>query len=343
MNLIEKLLIKLRNKLINSDNKTMKNVSLEILIGLAVGDAIGVPYEFLNRNSMDSRPATNMTGYGTHNQAPGTWSDDSSLAFCLAETLIGNYDLDNLKNRFINWYDHAYWTAHDDVFDIGIATRSAISSLRTISRPELAGGKDDLSNGNGSLMRILPLVVFLKNQPIDDRFKITKDVSSLTHAHIRSVLGCFIYLEFALQIINCKNKSEALQYLRDVIPDFCLSNQLCSEAELSKYKRILTTGNKTDDIKPIEHCDRTEINSSGYVVSTLEASIWCIMTSDSYAEAVLKAVNLGDDTDTTGCVTGGLAAIIYGYESIPNGWVDSLARLEDIKDLANRLFLKYNI
>jgi ADP-ribosylglycohydrolase len=195
-------------------------------------------------------------------------------------------------------------------------------------RPDLAGGTGEHSNGNGSLMRILPLAVFLKDKKIEDRFSIIKDVSSLTHAHIRSVLACFIYLEFALQIIDGKDKHEALQYIRDTIPAFCMSHKLA--IKVGEY-----------DISPIEKYSRTEISSSGYVVSTLEASLWCIMNSNSYTEAVLKAVNLGEDTDTTGCVTGGLAALIFGYESIPSEWIAKLARREDIKDLAHRLFEKY--
>ena len=319
----------------------MKNPALDILLGLSVGDALGVPYEFRSRSAMDRDPATKMTGYGSHHQPPGTWSDDSSLAFCLAEMLTQDYDLNNLKNRFINWYDHAYWTAHNNVFDIGMATRGAITALRSISRPELAGGMDEHSNGNGSLMRILPLALFLRGESIEDRFSITKNVSSLTHAHIRSVLGCFIYLEYALQIMDGKTKAEALQYLRNVIPDFCRSNQICEEKELLKYYRVLALPLPSQPVQLIEACERAAVISSGYEVSTLEASIWCIMTSQSYHEAVLKAVNLGDDADTTGCVTGGLAALLWGYGSIPQEWVSVLARREDIKDLAARLDRKY--
>ena len=319
----------------------MKNVPLEILIGLTVGDAIGVPYEFLRRDVMDTNPAVTMIGNGTHNQPLGTWSDDSSLALCLAEMLAQGYDLNNLGRRFINWFDHAYWTAHNNVFDVGIATAAAINDLRRVSQPQLAGGKDEHSNGNGSLMRILPLAVYIRDMPLAERFAITKDVSSLTHAHIRSVMACFIYLEFALQIIDGKTKEEALQYIRTTIPDFCLSNNLCPVDELSKFHRVLALRVGDYEIDPIEKQSRKQISGSGYVLSTLEASIWCIMNSYSYSEAVLKAVNLGEDTDTTGCVTGGLAALTYGYESIPENWIAQLARKDDIKDLARRLSEKY--
>jgi ADP-ribosylglycohydrolase len=319
----------------------MKNIALDILIGLSVGDALGVPYEFLRREVMDKQPASAMTGYGTHNQPPGTWSDDSSLAFCLAEMLAQEYDLNNLRNRFINWQDLAYWTAHDEVFDIGIATSSAITNLRKAHLPQLAGGSDEHSNGNGSLMRILPLILFTKDKTIIDRFHITSNVSSLTHAHSRSVLACFIYLEFALQIIGGKSKFEALKYIRETVADFCTENKLVPENEVNKFHRILGIKVCNYEVNLIENEPRSQVYSTGYVLSTLEASIWCIMNSETYSEAVLKAVNLGGDTDTTGCVTGGLAGLIWGHESIPKEWLMNLARIEDIKDLANRLSQKY--
>ena len=172
----------------------------EVLFGVAVGDAIGVPVEFKTRKSLQDDPVTDMRGYGSHHQPPGTWSDDSSLTFCLAEMLCGKYDLDNLAKRFVNWEHHAYWTPHGSVFDEGIATSAAIHRLASGVSPVKAGGNEEDSNGNGSLMRILPLLFFVKNFNIDKRFQITKDVSSLTHRHIRSVIACLFILR---SLWNC--------------------------------------------------------------------------------------------------------------------------------------------
>lgn len=134
-----------------------------------------------------------MPAYGTDQQPPGTWSDDSSLAFCLAESLCHGYDLADLARRFIDWREKAYWTAHGRVFDIGIATSQAIGRLRSGTLPTQAGGRSEEDNGNGSLMRILPLITYLAGKPIAERYRIVADASSLTHAHVRSMLSCFIY------------------------------------------------------------------------------------------------------------------------------------------------------
>lgn len=147
-----------------------------------------------------------MIGYGTYNLPPGTWSDDSSLAFCLAEALIHGFDLDVIGQNFVKWYNENFWTPRGHVFDIGNATRQAINNLSRGIRPNLAGGFDEDGNGNGSLMRILPLLFYIKDKEISERYQITRQVSSITHGHIRSVISCFYYLEFAKQLLNKENK-----------------------------------------------------------------------------------------------------------------------------------------
>jgi ADP-ribosyl-[dinitrogen reductase] hydrolase len=189
----------------------MKNQAKAVLFGVAIGDALGVPVEFKDRELLEKNPVTDMFGHGTHNQPPGTWSDDSSLTFCLAENLCQGYDLQDLANRFIKWREHSYWTPHGKVFDIGIATSKAIRYLSNGVSPIFGGGTDENSNGNGSLMRILPLAFYVKNLPVEARFDCIKQVSSLTHAHIRSLLACFIYLEMALEIMQGKEKMQAFE------------------------------------------------------------------------------------------------------------------------------------
>ncbi|MFL9482832.1 ADP-ribosylglycohydrolase family protein [Chitinophagaceae bacterium LWZ2-11] len=301
----------------------------DVLFGVAVGDALGVPVEFQSRTTISQNPVTDMLAYGTHNQPAGTWSDDSSLTFCLAETLTGKYDLQNLANRFANWKNYAYWTPHGNVFDIGITTAHAIDKLAAGIPPTQAGDDDEGSNGNGSLMRILPLVFYSKDKKIDERFSIIKDVSSLTHAHVRSVIACFIYLEFALELTKDRNKFEAYANTCTAINAFLDETATCTESERKIFKRILA--------ETIFELQENEIHSSGYVLHTLEAALWCILTTDNYKDAVLKAVNLGSDTDTTGAVTGGLAGLLYGWETIPDSWINVLARKADIEDLSIRL------
>ncbi|WP_306783611.1 O-acetyl-ADP-ribose deacetylase [Flavobacterium poyangense] len=162
------------------------------LFGIAVGDALGVPVEFESRDYLKENPVSEMMGYGTHSQPIGTWSDDSSLAFCLAESLCKGYDLSDIAKNFVKWYGGELWTPHGKVFDIGIATRSAIHNIGRGHSPELCGGFEEKDNGNGSLMRILPLVFYLqKENDIEVIYKKVKEVSSITHAHFRSVFACF--------------------------------------------------------------------------------------------------------------------------------------------------------
>ena len=298
------------------------------LFGVAIGDALGVPVEFESREKRDKNPVIDMFGYGTHNQPPGTFSDDSSLTFCLAEALTQDFNLHTISKNFINWRAHNYWTSHGYVFDIGIATSHAIDRLEQGEQPESAGGIGISSNGNGSLMRILPLVFYIIDKPISDRYEITKKVSSITHGHIRSVIACFYYLEFARQLILGIEKFTIYINLQTEMNTFLRSLKIHDD-ELSLFSRLLS-----DNIYKEQE---NTIFSSGYVLHTLEASIYCVLTTNSFKEACLKAVNLGDDTDTTGAVTGGLAGLLYGIDNIPKKWVEMLARKEDIENLITRV------
>jgi ADP-ribosyl-[dinitrogen reductase] hydrolase len=302
------------------------------LFGLSVGDALGVPVEFKSRESLLASPIKTMTGYGTWQQPIGTWSDDSSLAFCLAESLTNGYDLQDIANKFVAWYQTGYWGAHHKVFDIGGATRFAIQRIMKGEDPHISGGTTEDDNGNGSLMRILPLLFYIKDLSIEERFKVIKEVSAITHGHFRSVFSCFIYLEFARNILLGNDKNVANTLMQHNVNQFIKNNSF-NLAEIKLFHRLLSNN--------IGKVQEFGIGSSGYVLSTLEASIWCVLKTKSYADAVLKAVNLGSDTDTTACVTGGLAASLYGYQTIPESWINQLARKNDIVDLCNRLTLKY--
>ncbi len=305
-----------------------KDIYQDILFGIAVGDALGVPVEFKSREMIARNPVTEMIGYGTYNLPAGTFSDDSSLAFCLAEALTKSFSLPVVADNFIAWLNNNYWTPRGEVFDVGIATKQAIDRLSKGYPPELAGGTEINDNGNGSLMRILPLIIYIRNKEVAERYDITRQVSSITHGHIRSVIACFYCLEFARQLINGTNKFEIYKNLQTEIPSY-LNEMQIDVAEVKQFDRLLE-GNIYD-------LKKKDIYSSGYVLHTLEASIWCLLTTDNFMEATLKAVNLGADTDTTGAVTGGLAGLMYGINTIPESWLNKMARKEDIRDLASRL------
>jgi len=315
------------------------NKITDALLGVAVGDAVGVPFEFKSRQEMQSNPAKDMTGYGTHNQPPGTWSDDSSLTFCLAESLINGYDLKDISQRFIQWKNKAYWSARGNVFDIGITTARAISRLRQIIESndleELKKQKyygDEYDNGNGSLMRIMPLLFYIKGKPIDEQFDIIWKVSALTHRHIRAAMSCLIYLKLAEKLLERKDKETAYSETRTEISNFWNDKQF-SDIEREHFKKIIQ-----NDIRrtPID-----DLKSGGYVIEVLESSIWFFLNKNSYEDTILSIINLGHDTDTSAAIAGGLAGIHYGQDSIPEYWIVSLARMEDIIDLGNRLNEKY--
>lgn len=302
----------------------MYNHLQTILIGTAVGDALGVPVEFQPRGYLKANLVTDMREYGTHEQPKGTWSDDTSLMLCLAESMVEGLDSNILAQKFIAWKNDNLWTPHGWVFDIGIGTRIAIERLENGMTPELAGGLDERDNGNGSLMRILPLVLHIKDLDIEERYDWTKKISSITHAHVRSVMACFYYLEFAKKIIEGKDKFQAYNELQSEVSQYFEQRKI-NPIEIHKFHRLL--------VENISEVNEDNIKSSGYVIDTLEAAIWCILTTNNYNDAVLKAVNLGHDTDTTGAVTGGLAALIYGMDTIPTEWINALARIDDIINL----------
>jgi ADP-ribosylglycohydrolase len=316
------------------------NKVLDALIGLSVGDALGVPVEFKAREMLKNNPVAGMIGYGVHNQPPGTWSDDSSPAFCLAESLCKGYDLTDIARNFVRWYQEGYWTPHGKVFDIGIATSRALHRVATGVNPLTSGGVGVEDNGNGSLMRILPIVFYLQDQPIEERFRIVSEVSSVTHAHIRSIFTCLVYCEYALQLLKGAEKFQAFQGMQATANAFVKAYPVIHEVELNRFHRLLENPVGAYEILPLHQYHEAEIASSGYVIHTLEASLWCLLNTNSYAEAVLTAVNMGKDTDTTGCVTGGMAGLYYGIAQIPPAWVDAIARKPDIFDLADRLHQK---
>jgi ADP-ribosyl-[dinitrogen reductase] hydrolase len=302
-------------------------------LGLAVGDALGVPVEFRDRSYFRDHPVKEMLGYGTWNQPPGTWSDDSSLAFCLADSLVSGYDLNDVARKFIAWNYEGYWGAHYKCFDIGGATRTAILALKKGESPLFSGGLDEDSNGNGSLMRIAPAAFYFSNLTDDELFQRVKEVSSITHAHFRSVFSCYIFCKFLIELALGQDKALSLRNVGKVTRNFSINKQF-NPNEIKRFERILDGS--------IVDADESSIHGSGYVLHTLEAAIWCFVTTDNYREAVVKAVNLGDDTDTTACVTGALAGLYYGSQAIPAEWLDVLARKNDIEKLAEDFTESFN-
>jgi ADP-ribosylglycohydrolase len=322
----------------------MKKLEIQdILYGIAVGDALGVPVEFKSRQYLKENPVTEMIGWGTHYQPIGTWSDDTSLSLCLTESLCKDkFDISDLGNRFINWRDNGYWGANDTMRDIGNTTLDSILRLKAGVPQIISGGFERTDNGNGSLMRILPLLYFIKDKNIMVQWSNVKEVSQITHGHIQSKLACMFLIQFAEYILKIKQEgivpinqivscalSDIQNRFNSFIKEAIFYGDIIPEEDIFVFNRLI-------NLHPFDwvRLKESEIKSSGYVIDTLEASIYCLLNSNSYKDAVLKAVNLGEDTDTTGAVTGGLAGILYGYENIPAYWIESITNQTGIENLA---------
>lgn len=308
----------------------MNSLNKDILLGTAIGDALGLPVQFLEREVVAKNPITTMEGLDQFNIPAGTWSDNTSLSFCLAESLCNGYDLNDIINKFTKWMYEDYWTPANETFDINYINYFAIVNLRNNGSPHVTGIDNKRGNRDGSLMRILPLVPYILNMGKEDRFRIIGEVSSLTHRHPRSILACISLCEFAIQYINSQSIEKPYQAMQQTILQL-LKKEMFIEEDIP-FKRLV--GLSYEEFKAIELKD---IHSTEYVIDTLEASLWCIFNTTNYKDAVLKAVNLGDDANTVGAITGGLAGIIYGYDTIPPEWLEVLAKKDDIIELADKL------
>lgn len=304
---------------------TLQQRLLGGLYGSLVGDALGVPVEFSSREARKKNPVTGMMGYGVHYQPAGTWSDDGSLLLCAAESLVEKpgFDPQDMGERFLQWFDLGHWGAHGLVFDIGNATRKALDRISLGTPAVEAGGRDDYDNGNGSLMRILPVVLASLGE--DEMIFITRieQASAITHGHGRSKMACVFFGFMVRALVAGIRGEDALRQAQA-----CFAGAYERSSEFTHFATLM----RPDLAATAEK----NISSGGYVIDTLTASLWCLLTTESFSDCVLKAVNLGSDTDTTGCVAGGLAGVLYGLDAIPAEWCQALPRQQDLKELFAR-------
>ena len=288
------------------------------IMGLVVGDALGVPYEFANRGTFT---AEGMKGFGTYNQPPGTWSDDSSMTLATMDAIIKNKGVmtfrcyDHIMQNFVTWYQNGNFTPYGRCFDVGGTTRRAIQNYLDGCALWRCGGYTFDQNGNGSLMRILPIAYIPGGM--------AGSLSMLTHQHIISLYACEVYVDIARRLLQYENVTPIQAYSTTV---HNMKNGFFFAQTMPEYERFYH----------LQEMSRQDINSSGYVVDTLEAAVWCLLTTDNYADCVLKAVNLGGDTDTVAAVAGGLAGITYGAKSIPEDWIAEIPKKDYIKDLCDK-------
>lgn len=297
----------------------MKNRFLGSLLGLACGDAVGTTAEFKPRGTFE--PVTDMVGGGPFSLQPGQWTDDTSLALCLAESLIesGGFDAKDQSQRYLRWFHEGHLSSTGHCFDIGNATRNALVDFERTANP-YSGSTDPYSAGNGSIMRLAPVPMFFVDN-IDDVIHFSGESSRTTHGAAEAVDACKLFGVMIALALRGERKETILFSAIEYLDEASLAPKIAAIAEGSYREK-----------------SRDEIRGNGYVVNSLEAALWAFWRTDSYKQAVLDAVNLGEDTDTTAAVVGQLAGAFYSAESIPAGWRSKLALQETIEQYAIMLF-----
>ncbi len=306
------------------------------IMGVVIGDAIGCPVQFMSRQKLQERGiVTGMEGYGTYNMPPGTWTDDSSMTLATLDSIreLQMLDPEDIMTRFVDWYEDGKYTPFGEAFDIGNTCSLAIERYEQEHDVLTCGATTADSNGNGSLMRIMPVCLYVCSRGLsdDEAVEAVHIVSGLTHNHRRSRIGCGLYYFCVSSILDGTGSMiERLQQGMD--RGFAYYEQdRANHKELSYYGRLRR-------LSDFSNLPESEIKSTGYVLDSLEAAIWSVITADTFRNAVLTAVNLGDDADTIGAIAGGLAGIFYGYESIPEEWLEALQQRSWLEEMCMGIF-----
>lgn len=288
------------------------------LLGLAVGDAVGTTVEFSPRGTFP--PVTDMTGGGPFHLEAGQWTDDTSMALCLAASLVetGDFDARDQMDRYLAWMQHGYMSSTGTCFDIGVTTSTALKTYLRTNDP-YSGSTDPRASGNGSLMRLAPVPMFYYPD-IPAVLHYSGESSRTTHAASECIDACRYFAWLLCQAFAGVEKDELLSRPDDVPfdPPFA-----------PKIEAIAGGAYRTKS--------RDRIVGNGYVVNSLEAALWSFSTTDTYQSAILTAVNLGDDADTTAAICGQIAGAYYGVSAIPPSWLAKVALRSEIEELADRI------
>lgn len=285
------------------------------LLGLAVGDAVGTTVEFRPRGSF--QPLTDLVGGGPFNLEAGQWTDDTSMALCLASSLVecGGFDARDQMERYCRWSEHGYLSSIGVCFDVGNTVASALRRYRQTSDP-WAGSTDPWSAGNGNIMRLAPIPI-LYFPDIDKTEHFAAESSRTTHGADECLDGARFFSRALIRAFSGRSKDEIVLADSDVFSG-------------SPAIVAIARGNYREKAE-------SEIRGSGYVVESLEAAMWCFVRTGCFADAVLQAANLGDDADTTAAVCGQIAGAYYGESGIPPSWLEKLAMCREIRNLADQL------
>lgn len=304
-------------KLMQEIEKERKNKAFGAFFGLIVGDALGAAVEFKKRGSFEE--VTDMRAGGPHGLEAGFWTDDTSMALCLAESLSEKeFNFQDQLQRYLKWYREGYLSSTNKCFDIGANTAR---SLEYYEENKELPPRRDRAAGNGSLMRLVPVPIYFRDD-FSEAVKYSGESSLTTHNNQMAVDSCRYLGGLLQQFINARIEMDAfkIKVIKDTAVDLDLDEKV--------IKAVTGAFNK----------NRDEIKSGGFVINTLEASLWSFLNSDSFAGAVLLAVNLGNDSDTVAAVTGQLAGAYYGYDTIPDKWLTKLADYDLLKEIAEKLY-----
>ncbi|UXY51836.1 ADP-ribosylglycohydrolase family protein [Pseudomonas tohonis] len=285
------------------------------LLGLASGDAVGTTLEFFPPGTF--RPIADMNGGGPFALAPGQWTDDTSMALCLAESLLekNGFDAADQMTRYLNWWQWGYWSSTGQCFDIGTTIREALTRFQQTGDP-LAGSSEPDTAGNGSLMRLAPVVMYYFPRQ-EDVAHFAQQSSRTTHGAAEAIEACKLLAQVIANALAGKSRDQLL----DASPVLYLQPAIRDLAEGSFIG------------KP-----REQIRGTGYCVASLEAALWCFWSTDSFEAAVLEAANLGDDADTTAAIVGQVAGAYYGKPGIPARWLGKLHQGDEIEKIAEGLY-----
>lgn len=315
-----------------------KNIWLDGMMGLVVGDALGVPVQFLSREEIKNRPEGPVTGMeagGVYDMPEGTWSDDSSMALATLASIIEKKGVDpgDTMMRFVKWELKGEYTPFGEAFDQGNTCSKAI--YKFIKSPDIknCGVTGEFANGNGALMRILPacLYYYARSNESGEAIEGIHVISGLTHNHIRSKMCCGIYFFMVKSILDGVKNAPKLA-LRDLLQEGVDNGLKYYGRDLRNLTELAHLG-RLFRLAKFKDVPEEQIKTTGYVIDTIETAVWCLITTKSYRECMLKAVNLGDDTDTVAAIAGGLAGLYYGYENIPKDWLAVIKRREWIEGM----------
>ncbi len=304
------------------------------IIGLAVADALGSPGQFLSRDELRKNPITEMVYCDIYDKPAGAWTDDTSMTLCMLDSIrtLGEVDAEDIMDAFVDWMFEDCYTPTGEAFDEGNTCVYAIERYRNTHDVDTCGKTGERANGNGSLMRTLPVCLYYAEKTqtgeatVEQAVRDIHKLSALTHNHIRACMACGLYFFSVREMIYGEGSlNERLQ--RGMDQGFAYyGKNIANLVELAHYGRLR-------DLSEFAKLPDAKIKSSGYVVAALEAAIWSLITTGSYRNCILRAVNLGDDTDTVGAIAGGLAGLYYGYDAIPEEWRDALIKREWIEEM----------